>query len=59
MVPTAGIEPATSGLGILLTGIHKCLKIPDKALTTKQLQPLLIYILLYMFRYFWIYSVTI
>jgi hypothetical protein len=42
MVPAAGIEPATPGLGILLAGFHKCLKIPEKALTAKQLHFLLI-----------------
>ena len=42
MVPPAGIEPAAPGLGILLAGFHKCLKIPQKALPGKQLQPLLI-----------------
>jgi hypothetical protein len=41
MVSPAGIEPATPGLGILLAGFHKYLKIPEKALTAKQLQPLL------------------
>ena len=44
MVPPAGIEPATTGLGRISMGFLKCLKIPYKSLRVKHLQPLLFYI---------------
>jgi hypothetical protein len=35
MVPPAGIEPATPGLGKLFKGLYKGLKIPAKTLPVK------------------------
>jgi len=44
MVPPAGIEPATPGLGTLKKGFYKGLKIPDKCLPIKVLSGFCAYI---------------
>ncbi|MBS1112253.1 MAG: hypothetical protein H6Q92_15 [Nitrospirae bacterium] len=46
LVPPAGIEPATPGLGRSSVGFHKCLEIPYKSLPVKCLQPFLFYMYL-------------